>query len=75
MLNETFVLEVDGLKISVTIQGTDDIAVLKRRNEIYRFILGVPEVIVLTDEFMKQLEIDSLERSWKASNIPPPASE
>jgi hypothetical protein len=65
MLDETFELIVNNLKISVTIQGDDNIAVLKKRNEIFRFILGIPEVIVLTNGMMEQLEIDDLERSFK----------
>lgn len=68
MLKETFELAVDGLKFIVTVEGDDKITVLKKRNEIFRYILGVPEVIQLSHDDMRQLEIDDLKRTWRSSN-------
>lgn len=59
--------EIDGVSFELIVRGPDLIEVLKQRNAAFRRILGVPDVIQLTTEDMKCLEILDLERIWRAS--------
>jgi hypothetical protein len=55
----------NGVKFELIVTGNDQIEVLKQMNAAYRRILGVPDVIELTHDYMDFLRDDDLERSWK----------
>lgn len=55
----------NGVKFELVVTGEDQIEVLKQMNAAYRRILGVPDTIELTHEYMDFLRDDDLERSWK----------
>ena len=57
--------ELDGVSFELIVRGTDLIEVLKQRNAAFRRILGVPDVIELTTEDLKCLEILEWERIWR----------
>lgn len=73
----------NGVKFELIVTGEDQIEVLKQMNAAYRRILGVPDVIELSHEYMDFLRDDDLERSWdlpakgredKPKDPPPPKS-
>lgn len=55
----------NGVKFEITVTGENQIEVLKQMNAAYRRILGVPDTIELTHDYMDFLRDDDLERSWK----------
>lgn len=55
----------NGVKFELIVTGADQIEVLKQMNAAYRRILGVPDVIELTQEYMDFLRDEDLERSWE----------
>lgn len=62
----------NGVKFELIVTGEDQIEVLKQMNAAYRRILGVPDVIELTHDYMDFLDQEDLERSWK---LPPKGRE